>query len=600
MDARTIIERIEKLRALMAEGGISAVIVPTGDYHMSEYCAPYFRTREYITGFDGSAGTAVITMDDAGLWTDSRYYIQAEQQLGGTGIDLYKMEPGVPSVTEFLKSHLKCGETVAFDGRIISCSTYEKWSSELLPAGIKVDAGRDPAGEIWEDRPALPCDPAFEYDIKYAGVSRAEKIALIRQDMEEQGADALFIASLSDIAWLLNLRGNDVHCNPVFLSYILVDQKQIRLFTQREAFSAELADKLAAESISIESYFGAAEALAALEDGTSLWLSSAGVSSSLKNAVNEGVRIIDLPEPTAMRKAVKNSVEQECARSAHVKDGVAVTKWIYWLTQNVGRMKISEISAAEKLHELRAEQDLFMGDSFDPIIAYGEHAAIVHYSASPETDAELEPHGLLLADTGGQYLDGTTDITRTFALGPLTEEERTMFTAVLRGHIDLAMAVFREGCNGQNLDILAHLALWSMCRDYGHGTGHGIGQFLNVHEGPNSIFWDTRRSKKASPAFCPGMITSDEPGYYEAGGFGIRHESLLLCREHCETEFGKFLSFDEITLVPFDLSAVIPEMLTYEEKDYLNRYHQTVFETISPLLEPGEAAWLREATRSIQ
>ncbi|MBQ6622557.1 MAG: aminopeptidase P family protein [Mogibacterium sp.] len=593
-------ERIRSLRERMASEHIDALIIPTGDYHLSEYCAPFFGARKYITGFTGSAGTAVITQKEAGLWTDSRYYLQAEKQLEGTGIVLYRMqEPGVPAIPNWLAGRLQAEQTVAFDGRLVSCRTFDQWKKKLDRHGIRLRDDCDLVGAIWEDRPALPMNPVFDYDIAYAGRSRAEKLAEIREDMRKAEADYLFLSGLSDIAWLLNLRGSDVHCNPVFLAFLLMDANYVYLFAQEDAFSPELVKKLEADGIRLEAYDAVLGVLSELPTGSAIWLSSAENSCGLRNAVSKKSLLIDRPSPTGMHKAVKNETEQAGTRQAHLRDGVAVTKWIFWLKQQVGKAEITEISAAEKLYEFRAEQDLFMGNSFDPIIGYGPHAAIVHYFATAESDVPLQPSGLLLADTGGQYLDGTTDITRTIALGPLTDEERRMFTAVLRGHIALASAVFPEGVTGSNLDVLAHLPLWNMGKDYGHGTGHGVGHFLNVHEGPNHFHWNDRGARGKTPAMQAGMITSDEPGYYEAGSFGIRHESLLLCVNLEETAFGKFLGFEELTLVPFDRDAIDPEQLTHEERAYLDRYHQTVFESLSPYLEPSERAWLEKATRPL-
>ncbi|MBQ6582956.1 MAG: aminopeptidase P family protein [Mogibacterium sp.] len=601
MQSSDIRERLAALRDHMRGEGIAACIVPTGDYHLSEYVADHFKTRKYITGFSGSAGTAVITLDDAGLWTDSRYYLQAGMQLADTGITLYKaQEPATPSIPLWLRKQLHSGDVVGTDGRIISCSTYDAWKTELGLDQIVLRDDYDPFTELWTDRPALPCHPAYELDLAYTGQSRADKLSDLRADMERLHADFFFLAKMDDICWLLNLRGDDVHCNPVVLSFLLVGHDQAVLFAQEEEFSAELRDSLAADGVSLLPYDAAGDKLAQLPPESSVWLSLQTVSAGLRNRVPSDVRIVDRTNPTILRKAIKNETEQECARLAHRKDGAAVTRWIRWVKQSVAAGDtVTEISAAEKLHEFRAEQEHFIEDSFDPIIGYGPHGAIVHYFATPESDIPLEPHGLLLADSGGQYLEGTTDITRTFALGPVSEEERRMFTAVLRGHIALASAVFPRGINGGNLDCLAHGPLWQMRLDYGHGTGHGVGQLLNVHEGPQVFHWTFNGITRTCPAFQPGMITSDEPGFYAEGAFGIRHENLLLCVADEKTAFGDFLKFEPLTMVPFDREAIDPSLMTGPELAWLNAYHQEVYEKVAPFLNEEERAWLAEATAPI-
>ena len=615
----------------MSERHIDALIVPTGDYHLSEYCASYFCAREFITGFTGSAGTAVITADDAGLWTDSRYYLQAADELKGSGVTLYKMqEPGVVSIPDYIKQHAGAAgdqaagtdgvgsrnqRTVAFDGRIVSCGTFDKWKRTLEPAGFVLREDVDLIGEIWQDRPALPCHPVSDYPVDYAGKSRRDKLAEVSAKMAERKADALFLSSLSDIAWLLDLRGSDVHCNPVFLAYLLIESAtpvSVTLFAQESAFSPELTDTLKNDGIRLKPYDSVGDALKALDPEKTLWLPVEETSCGLRGCVPAAMKLITKPGPTVLMKAVKNEVEQDNSRKAHLKDAVAVNKWLFWLkslaagADNTESMTdpqtgkaVTEIGAADKLEAFRAQQEHFMGNSFDPIVAYADHAAIVHYSPSEESDVPLKKRGLLLADTGGQYLEGTTDITRTIALGPVTEEERTLFTAVLRGHIAIARTRFPKGISGANLDVLAHAPLWDMGRDYGHGTGHGVGHYLNVHEGPNAFRWKSVSGHLALPAFEAGMITSDEPGYYEAGKFGIRHESLLVCVPDQKTEYGDFLKFEELTLAPFDLDAIDPSMLDMSEKAWLNAYHETVFNAVAPFLDSGEKAWLKDATRAI-
>ncbi len=595
-----ITNRINALRGEMERCGVDAYVVPTADFHTSEYVGKHFKCREFITGFTGSAGTAVITKSQAGLWTDGRYFIQAADQLSGTPVTLYKMgEPGVPTLHEFLISELKEGQTLGFDGRTVGAQEAESFRKELSCKNVSLKTTIDLVGNIWEDRPALSAEPVMELSEKWCGESRSNKLQRIRNIMKEKGADAFLLSSLDDIAWLLNLRGGDIPCNPVLLSYVWMTGDGIWLFANENIFSDEIKESLMADGVQLMPYEGIYEAIAHGEKGSTILLSKARVNSCLVDAIPRDVKILDEENPTTLLKAVKNETEAANERIAHIKDGVAVTKFIYWLKTNVGKHKITEISAAKKLFELRKEQENFLEDSFDPIISYGAHGAIVHYSATPETDIEIEPHGLLLCDTGGQYLEGTTDITRTVVMGPTTQEEKAMFTAVLRGHLNLADAVFLHGCTGLNLDYLAREPLWKMGKDYNHGTGHGVGYLLNVHEGPNGFRWKMVPERKDCTVFEEGMITSDEPGYYEENKFGIRHESLLLCKKAFQTEAGQFMKFEELTMVPFDLEAVVPEQMQEKERNLLNAYHQEVYKNISPYLSSEEQEWLKEATRAI-
>lgn len=595
----TVTERISALRRLMKEKNIDAYLVPTDDFHGSEYVGDHFKCREYITGFTGSAGTAVIMQDMAGLWTDGRYFIQAAAQLEGSGIELFRSgEPDVPTVHQFLKEKLQAGMCLGFDGRTVSaaeCSALEKL---LEKEQITFVTDEDLVGRIWENRPALSCEPAMELDVRWTGKTRADKCAEIREQMRQKGADIFVLSSLDDIAWLLNIRGNDVHCNPVVLSYLAMTCEKIFLFADPRAFSAELYSRLQADGIELHPYNEIYSYLAHIADGNTVLLSGKKVNSRMAGAVSAGVTVLDEENLTLLPKAVKNAVETENERAAHIKDGTAVTKFIYWLKQNVGKEKITELSAAEKLYALREEQENFMGNSFDPIIAYGEHGAIVHYSASPETDAPLEAKGMVLADTGGHYLEGTTDITRTIVLGPVTDKEKKYFTAVLRGNLNLAAARFKYGCTGLNLDYLARGPLWEMGEDYNHGTGHGVGYLLNVHEGPNGFRWKEIPGNPAA-VLEEGMITSDEPGYYLENEFGIRHENLVLCKKAEKTSYGQFMKFEVLTMVPFDLDGVEPEQMNEHERRLLNEYHKEVYRNIAPNLNEEERTWLKEATREI-
>ena len=512
----TVKERIAALRARMKETGIDAYLIPTDDFHGSEYVGEYFKCRKYITGFTGSAGTAVIMQDMAGLWTDGRYFIQAADQLEGTGITLFKMgEPEVPTVHEFLKKNLTQGRCLGFDGRTVSAKEAAELEKMLDENGVSLSVDHDLAGDIWENRPVLSCEPVTELDIKWAGESRADKCARIRKAMEKKGADLFVLTSLDDIAWLLNIRGGDIHCCPVVLSYLVMTKTEIRLFANEKAFQTDVLEALEKDGVTLFPYDSIYEYVKIFKKDKKVLLCKKKVNSRLVSNIPADTRILDEENLTLLPKATKNPVEVENERIAHIRDGVAVTKFIYWLKKNVGRIPITELSAAEKLYEFRSEQEDFIDNSFDPIIAYGKHAAIVHYFATPETDIPLEPSGFLLADTGGHYKEGTTDITRTVVMGPTTEEEKKYFTAVLRGTLNLGAARFLHGCTGVNLDILARQPLWEMGEDFKHGTGHGVGYLLNVHEGPNSFRWKIVPGGNA--VLEEGMITSDEPGILQRG-----------------------------------------------------------------------------------
>lgn len=595
----TIKQKLNALRILMKEKKIDAYLVPTDDFHGSEYVGDYFKCRKYITGFTGSAGTAIITQDMAGLWTDGRYFIQAADQLRDTTIELFKSgEPGVPTVHQFLNDKLEEGMCLGFDGRTVSAREAEELQELLQEKHITFSVNDDLIGEIWEDRPALSCEPVMELDIRWTGKSRADKIAEIREQMKAKEADTFILTSLDDIAWLLNIRGNDIHCCPVVLSYLVMMENELRLYANAAAFSEEIRSNLEADGVKIYPYDDVYSYVQSISSDKKVLLSRANVNSRLVSNIPSEVTILDEPNLTLLPKAVKNKTEMENERIAHIKDGIAVTKFIHWLKKNVTRTTITELSAAEKLYQFRSEQEHFLGDSFDPIIAYGTHAAIVHYSATEATDIPLEARGMVLADTGGHYLEGTTDITRTIVLGPVTAKEKKFFTAVLRGNLNLAAAKFKYGCTGLNLDYLARGPLWELGEDYNHGTGHGVGYLLNVHEGPNSFRWKNLPGNPA-PVLEEGMITSDEPGYYLENEFGIRHENLVLCKKAEKTSFGQFMCFEPLTMVPFDLEGINPEEMTERERKLLNDYHQKVYTTISPYLDEEEKEWLKQATREI-
>ena len=595
----TIKQKLNALRMLMKEKKIDAYLVATDDFHGSEYVGDYFKCRKYITGFTGSAGTAIITQDMAGLWTDGRYFIQAADQLRDTTIELFKSgEPGVPTVHQFLNDKLEEGMCLGFDGRTVSAREAEELQELLQEKHITFSVNDDLIGEIWEDRPVLSCEPVMELDVRWTGKSRADKIAEIREQMKAKEADTFILTSLDDIAWLLNIRGNDIHCCPVVLSYLVMMENELRLYANAAAFSEEIRSNLEADGVKIYPYDDVYSYVQTISSDKKVLLSRANVNSRLVSNIPSEVTILDEPNLTLLPKAVKNKTEMENERIAHIKDGIAVTKFIHWLKKNVTRTTITELSAAEKLYQFRSEQEHFLGDSFDPIIAYGTHAAIVHYSATEATDIPLEARGMVLADTGGHYLEGTTDITRTIVLGPVTAKEKKFFTAVLRGNLNLAAAKFKYGCTGLNLDYLARGPLWELGEDYNHGTGHGVGYLLNVHEGPNSFRWKNLPGNPA-PVLEEGMITSNEPGYYLENEFGIRHENLVLCKRAEKTSFGQFMCFEPLTMVPFDLEGINPEEMTERERKLLNDYHQKVYTTISPYLDEEEKEWLKQATREI-
>ena len=589
---------LELLREKMRETGVDACLIPTSDFHGSEYVGDYFKCREYISGFTGSAGTLVITLDEAGLWTDGRYFLQAAKQLEGSGIMLRKeRQPGVPAIEEYLKRTLKRGETLGFDGRCIMQDSAEKLITQLNAQGVAVRTDIDLAGAVWKNRPELSAQPVWPLPVEYAGESSQSKIERVREFLVEKKADYLLLTSLEDIAWLLNMRGNDVESTPVILSYLLLGKKKLTWYVQEKCLSEKIKILLDMQGIKAAPYAQIYADVKKLPEDASIYYDKSAVNTALVSSLPEKVKKIEGVNPTFLFKAKKNPVEVENERNAHIKDGVAVTKFIYWLKSQIGKTKITEISAAERLEQFRNAQEHYVEPSFAPIIAYKEHGAIVHYSATKESDVELKPESFVLADTGGHYLEGTTDITRTIALGSLTQEEKEMYTTVLKGHIQLEMARFLQGCSGQSLDVLARTPLWEKGLDYNHGTGHGVGYLLSVHEGPNSFRYRPSVNGRNDCVFEEGMITSDEPGIYLEGKFGIRLENMIVCQKDMENDYGSFLCFDALTLVPFERSAIIAEELSTKEKEWLNKYHQKVFETIAPYLTEEEAGWLREETQ---
>lgn len=592
--SQTINSRIQALRALFSREGIQAFIIPSTDPHLSEYVAPHWKSREWISGFTGSAGTIVVTTGKAGLWTDSRYFLQAAQQLEGTEIELYKeMLPETPSISTFLCTQLSPGDAVGIDGKMFSAEEVERMQAELQKCRIEIKNIPDPMRELWADRPPMPEAPAFIHETKYSGKSSVEKISIIREELKKCNARALFISALDEIAWTLNLRGNDVHCNPVIVSYLLIEEQDIHYFIQPQKITLEVAEYLKSTGISLHPYEEVETYLKQIRV-ESLLINPAKTNYAVYSAVNPDCKIIHGVSPVTLLKAIRNEQEIAGIHAAMQRDGVALVKFLKWLEEAVPAGKETEISVDKKLHGFRAEQDLYMGESFDTIAGYKEHGAIVHYEATPETDVPLKPEGFLLLDSGAQYLDGTTDITRTIALGELTEEEKTDYTLILKGHIALAMAKFPAGTRGVQLDILARMPIWQRGMNFLHGTGHGVGHFLNVHEGPQSI-----RMNENPVTLQLGMLTSNEPGVYKAGSHGVRTENLVLVVPAGEGMFGNYLQFETVTLCPICKKGIIKELLTNEEIEWLNGYHQTVYEKLSPSLNKEEQAWLKEATSSL-
>ena len=587
-------ERIEALRKLMRENELDAYIVPSFDAHQSEYVAEHWKSRQWISGFTGSAGTAVITLEDSGLWTDGRYYIQAEKQLEGSGMRLFKAaEPETPSFAEWLKGVLKKDSTVGFDGTVLSVDMVRDIYKELDAKNIGLKFEQDLINQLWSDRPEIPKSPVFIHEVKYAGKSRTEKLNQVREEMTKLGANHYLLTSLDDIAWLLNIRGNDVPNNPVVISNVVIALDKCYLFIESSKLSKEINTILEEEGIEIKGYIELEKFLEKLNDKDTVIFDSSKTNICLYNAIDEKVKKIEKPNITTSLKGIKNEIEIENLKNCEVMDGVAMVKFIKWLKTSVAKEKITEISAADKLEEFRSQIELFAGLSFDTIGGYKDHAAMMHYKATEESQYTLKEEGFFLVDSGGQYYNGTTDTTRTIVLGKLTEEERRDYTLVLKGHIGLSTAKFLHGATGANLDVLARQPIWKYGIDYKCGTGHGVGFFLNVHEGPQGFRGNNHVKLEK------GMILTNEPGIYKEGKFGIRTENMMLVVEDEKTEFGQFMKFEPITYCPIDLDGINSEMLTAEEKQWLNDYHKDVFNRLSPYLNEEERQWLKEETRDI-
>ena len=587
-------QRISDLREWMKRNGISAFIIPSTDPHLSDYVAPHWQSREWISGFSGSAGTCVVTSRKAGLWTDSRYFLQAASQLEGSGIELFKeMLPETPSIAQFLCSELQSGESVGIDAMVFSTQGAQSLEKELEGAGISLKNVGDPMAALWEGRPEISEAPLFPLDLVFAGKSTAQKLQEIREEVYQAGAEALFVSALDDIAWTLNMRGSDVHCNPVFVSYLYIDKEQTHLFVNPKKVPSDVKNLLQADNILLHPYQEAENFLLQLHDKRIL-LDLPKTNAAIYAAACAHCRVIAGASPICLMKSIKNATEQEGFRHAMTRDGIAMVKFLKWLKPAVEAGGETELSIDRKLCSLRAEQANFRGISFDTIAGYGAHGAIVHYEPTPETDIPIKPEGLLLLDSGGQYLDGTTDLTRTIALGPTTEEERIDFTLVLKGFLQLMNVVFPDGTCGTQLDVLARQSMWKAGINYLHGTGHGVGSFLCVHEGPHQI-----RMNHMPTILKPGMTLTDEPGIYKAGKHGVRTENTLLIVPAQETEFGNFYRFEPLTLCPIDKAPIIKEMLSTEEVQWFNEYQQLVYERLAPHLDEEERIWLKEATSAL-
>ena len=587
-----ITERLARLRREMAQRGMDGYVVVTDDFHGSEYVGDFFKARAYLSGFTGSAGTLVMLPDRAALWTDGRYFLQAAEQLTGSTIELMRMgQPGVPAIGAFLAQHLPEGGVLGFDGRTVSSSFAGTLEKALEAKHIRFAGGEDLVDAVWPDRPALSDRPVWE--LTGCGLSREEKLAKLREKMAEENAAYLLLTSLTEIAWALNLRGGDVACTPVFLSFLLIGREDAQLCIQPQAVPADIVEKLTACGVTLRPYGAIYDLLRALPAGTRVMADSATANYRIMESLSHA-EVLDQPSPAVLMKACKTQEETDGFRAAHIKDGAALCRFLYWLKTRIGEEPMTELSAAARLAAFRAEQPDFLDLSFDTIAGYGPHGAIVHYDPTPETDVPLHPEGLLLVDSGAHYRQGTTDVTRTIALGPVTQEEKRMFTLVLKGHLALAAARFPHGATGENLDVLARLPLWEQGLDYNHGTGHGVGFILSVHEGPQSFRWRSTDGRRIP--LEEGMVISNEPGYYEAGKFGIRHENLVLVRAGETTDYGQFMYLEPLTMAPFDRDAIDVSLLTEAELAQLNGYHRLVYDTVAPLLPAEEQAWLAAAT----
>ena len=593
-----VAKRVQKLRSLMAEKGIDAYVVPTADFHQSEYVGEHFKARKFITGFSGSYGTAVITKDDGCLWTDGRYFFQAENQLSGSGIRLMKMFVGdTPSITEYLQANIPEGGCVGFDGRVLSMGEGQEYEEALSVKNIRISYSDDLIDTIWEDRPALSKKPAFFLEEKYSGESSASKLARVRAAMREHGADTHIIASLDDVCWLLNIRGDDVDFFPLLLSYAIVTEERVELYVDGTKLDDRIHQELEKNNVSIHPYNDIYEDIKKLSADSTAMIDPLKMNYALYK--NIPCRIVEAANPTILMKAMKNDVELENVREAHIKDGIAITKFMHWVKTRYDKEPITELSSAAKLTELRAAQDGYISDSFEPLCAFADHAAMMHYSPSEESDVQLKSGAFFLNDTGGGYRQGSTDITRTFVLGSVDQQMKKYFTAVVRAMMRLSRARFLYGCYGYNLDVLARGPIWDLDLDYQCGTGHGVGYLGNIHEPPTGFRWYVVPSKNEHHQLEEGMVITDEPGIYEDGQFGIRIENEFIVRKGTKNKYGQFMYFETVTFAPIDLDGIDPEEMSRDEREWLNNYHKDVYEKIGPHLTDEEREWLKEYTRAI-
>ena len=594
----TVPERLSALRKCMQEKHIDIYIVPTADFHQSEYVGEHFKARAYITGFTGSAGTAVITLHDAKLWTDGRYFLQAAKQLEGTGVTLMKMfEPGVPTIEEYLEAELKSGQTLSFDGRVVSVGEGDEYASIAKKNGAKIDYQEDLIDAIWTDRPPLSEEPVWFLEEKYSGESTESKLSRIRKEMEDAGCDTHIVSTLDDICWTLNIRGNDIDFFPLVLSYAIIRKDSFELYIDERKLDDKLKSILEKVGVTLHPYNAIYEDVKKLPENATVLIDKSKLNYAIFNNIPNAVSIVNKRNPEILMKALKNPVEVENIKKAEIKDSVAHVRFMKWLKENLGKIRITEMSASEKLDEFRAEMGNFIRDSFEPISSYGPHSAIVHYSSSPETDVELKAGSLYLSDTGAGFYEGSTDITRTYALGEVPKKMKEDFTIVAISNLQLASAKFLQGSSGLTLDILARKPFWDRGLNYNHGTGHGVGYLLNIHEGPAGFRYKYRAGE--TEEIQEGMVITDEPGLYIEGSHGIRLENELLARKGVQNEYGQFLYFETITLIPFDLDAISLDMLNEENRKLLNDYHKRVYEEIAPHLNEEEKAFLKKYTRAV-
>jgi len=591
-------KNIAELRKLMAEQKIDAYVVPTADFHQSEYVGEHFKARKFITGFSGSYGTAVITADDAGLWTDGRYFTQATNEMEGSGVRLMKMfVDDTPGVTEWLAMNVPEGGKVGFDGRVLSMGEGMEYEEALSPKNISIEYSVDLIDQIWKDRPALSEKPCFYLGEEWSGESTASKLTRIREKMDEYGATVHLIASLDDVCWTLNFRGDDIDFFPLVLSYAIIRKDSVNLYIDERKLNDEIRANLDANNVTVHPYNDIYEDAKALSADEVALIDPMKMNYALYKSLN--CKVVECANPSILMKAMKNETELKNIRNAHIKDGVAVTKFMYWVKNNYDKIEITELSAADKLTEFRAQQEGYIRDSFEPLQAFGEHAAMMHYSPSPETDVVLKEGQMLLNDTGGGYYEGSTDITRTFVLGSIDKEMKKYYTAVYRAMMHLATANFLYGSHGYTLDVLARQPIWDLNMDFQCGTGHGVGYLANIHEPPTGFRWYIVPSKNEHHQFEEGMVITDEPGIYEEGWFGIRIENEFIVQKGVKNKYGQFMHFEMITFAPIDLDGIDPDELTKAEKDWLNNYHKQVYEKIGPHLTDEEREWLKEYTREI-